>query len=52
MAMRKREDEVFPKAAGIDIGASSHWIAVPRHLATSPPGSRHFWPWSENSPKK
>ena len=33
MAMRKREDEVFPNAAGIDIGASSHWVAVPRHLA-------------------
>jgi transposase len=33
MAMRKREDEVFPNAAGIDIGASSHWAAVPRHLA-------------------
>ena len=33
MAMRKREDEVFPNAAGIDVGASSHWVAVPRHLA-------------------
>jgi transposase len=33
MAIRKREDEVFPNAAGIDIGASSHWVAVPRHLA-------------------
>lgn len=33
MAMRKREDEVFPNASGIDIGASSHWVAVPRHLA-------------------
>lgn len=33
MAMRKREDEVFPNEAGIDIGASSHWVAVPRHLA-------------------
>ena len=33
MAMRKREDEVFPNAAGIDIGGSSHWVAVPRHLA-------------------
>lgn len=31
--MRKREDEVFPNAAGIDIGASSHWVAVPQHLA-------------------
>jgi len=33
MAVRKREDEVFPNAAGIDIGASSHWVAVPWHLA-------------------
>ena len=33
MAMRKREDEVFPNAAGIDIGGSSHWVAVPLHLA-------------------
>ncbi len=34
MAMRKRDDEVvFPNAAGIDVGASSHWAAVPRHLA-------------------
>lgn len=33
MAMRKREDEVFPNAAGIDLGASSHWVAVPAHLA-------------------
>jgi transposase len=33
MAMRKREDEVFPNAAGIDVGGSSHWVAVPRHLA-------------------
>jgi transposase len=28
MAMRKR-DEIFPNAAGIDVGASSHWVAVP-----------------------
>jgi len=33
MAMRKREVDVFPNAAGIDVGASSHWVAVPRHLA-------------------
>ena len=34
MAMRKREEEVvFPNAAGIDVGASSHWVAVPRQLA-------------------
>jgi hypothetical protein len=32
MAVRKREDEVFPNAAGIDVDASSHWVAVPRHL--------------------
>ena len=33
MPVRKREDEVFPNSAGIDVGASSHWVAVPRHLA-------------------
>ena len=33
MPVRKREDEVFPNAAGIDVGASSHWVAVPGHLA-------------------
>ena len=33
MAVRKREDEVFPNAAGIDVGASSHWVAVPRHVS-------------------
>ncbi|PKO85120.1 MAG: IS110 family transposase [Betaproteobacteria bacterium HGW-Betaproteobacteria-12] len=31
MTARKREDDmVFPHAAGIDVGASSHWVAVPR----------------------
>ena len=33
MPVRKREDEVFPNAAGIDVGASSHWVAVPAHLS-------------------
>lgn len=33
MAMRKRDDEVFPNAAGIDVGASSHWVAVSAHVA-------------------
>lgn len=33
MAMRKRQEVVFPNAAGIDIGASSQWVAVPPHLA-------------------
>lgn len=34
MAMHKREDAaVFPNAAGIDVGASSHWVAVPAQAA-------------------
>jgi hypothetical protein len=38
MAMRKRDDtvEVFPNAAGIDVGGSSHWVAVPRAAADEP----------------
>jgi transposase len=37
MAMRRRDEElVFPNAAGIDVGASSHWVAVPKHLADDP----------------
>jgi transposase len=36
MAMRKREEEVFPNAAGIDVGASSHWVAVPQHATEEP----------------
>jgi transposase len=38
MAMRKRVDspEVFPNAAGIDIGGSSHWVAVPAAAAEDP----------------
>jgi transposase len=39
MAMRKREDNselVFPNAAGIDVGASSHWVAVPARCADEP----------------
>jgi transposase len=37
MVTRKRDDEaVFPNAAGIDVGASSHWVAVPRHSADEP----------------
>lgn len=31
MTMRKREDEVFPNAAAVDVGASSHWVAAPPH---------------------
>ena len=29
MAVRVKEDEIFPNAAGIDVGASSHWGGVP-----------------------
>jgi transposase len=29
MAIRKREEQVFPNAAAVDVGASSHWVAVP-----------------------
>ena len=37
MAMRARDEEiVFPNAAGIDVGASSHWVAVPRHATADP----------------
>jgi len=36
MAARKRDDAVFPNAAGIDIGASSHWVAVPAHASDTP----------------
>lgn len=36
MAMRKRDDEVFPSAAAVDVGASSHWVAVPPHSTDAP----------------
>jgi hypothetical protein len=38
MAMRKREEspEVFPNAAAIDIGGSSHWLAVPEAASDEP----------------
>ena len=37
MAMRKRDEEsVFPNAAGIDVGASSHWVAVPPKATDDP----------------
>ena len=37
MAMRKREDdEVFLNAAGIDVGGSSHWVAVPPRADDEP----------------
>ena len=30
---QETEDLMFPNAAGIDVGASSHWVAVPSYLA-------------------
>ena len=36
MAMRKRQEEEFPNAAGIDVGASSHWAAVPPQSTDAP----------------
>jgi transposase len=43
MAVRKRDDEVvFPNAAGIDVGASRHWVGVPRHATDDP--VREFGP--------
>ena len=36
MAVRKREDEVFPNAAAVDVGGSSHWVAVPPHSTDDP----------------
>ena len=38
MAMRKREDEVFPNAAAIDVGSSNHWVAVPPDSTDAPVG--------------
>jgi hypothetical protein len=29
---------MFPNAAGIDVGASSHWVAVPEQAADNPVG--------------
>ena len=46
MVIRKREGEVFPNAAGIDIGASSHWVAVPRHLSEQ--AVREFGPMTDD----
>ena len=37
MAMLVRDESVvFPNAAGIDVGGSSHWVAVPRHATDDP----------------
>jgi hypothetical protein len=36
MAVRKREDAVFPNTGAIDLGASGDRVAMPRHLADDP----------------
>ena len=37
MAMRKKDETVvFPNAAAIDVGATSHWVAVPRERDAEP----------------
>ncbi|WP_419964666.1 hypothetical protein [Pelomonas cellulosilytica] len=36
MPMRQREDWLFPSAAGIDVCASSHWVAVLSHRTDAP----------------
>jgi transposase len=47
MAMRTQDEEiVFPNAAGIDVGASSHWVAVPRHSTDEP--VREFGPMTDD----
>jgi transposase len=44
-AVRKTEEAVFPNAAGIDVGASSHWVAVPRGAKES---VREFGPMTDD----
>ena len=47
MAMRAQDEEiVFPNAAGIDIGGSSHWVAVPRRSTDEP--VREFGPMTDD----
>jgi transposase len=36
MAMRKRLEIAFPNAAGIDVGASSHFVALPSERNEEP----------------
>ena len=33
MPVRKRQDEVFPNSAAVDVGASEHWVCAAPHLA-------------------
>ncbi len=45
MAVRK-QDEIFPNAAGIDVGASRHWVAVPPDRDAQP--VREFGPMTNH----
>jgi transposase len=36
MGSAKRDDEVFPNAAALDVGASSHWVAVAPQCSDAP----------------
>lgn len=33
MPVRKRQDEVFPNCAAVDVGAAEHWVCAAPHLA-------------------
>lgn len=50
MAMRKRPELMYPNAAGIDVGASSHWAGAPPHLAerAGGPAIRQFGPMTDD----
>ncbi len=43
---RKQAEQVFPSAAGVDIGASSHRVAVPAAVAAEP--VREFGPMTDD----
>jgi transposase len=46
MAMRKQVELMYPNAAGIDVGASSHYVAVPAQCAEPP--VRQFGPMTDD----
>ena len=46
MAVRRTEEAVFPNAAGIDVGASRHWVAVPARGAEE--SVREFGPMTDD----
>jgi transposase len=46
MAVRRTERQTFPNAAAIDVGASSHWVAVPPARDQTP--VREFGPMTDD----